>query len=145
MHRLATLADAARLLELRRRSIVELAPVGMSREDAETWAAKLTIAGMQQKLSQLEIWVAEVDGSIAGWVAIRDNRLEGMYTAPEYVGKSVGTGLLELVESRMREKGIAAIFAQASANAERFYLQRGYEQVGIRTQEYGLPIRKQLE
>lgn len=117
----------------------------MSQAEAETWAAKLTVAGMQQKLSQLEIWVAEVDASITGWAAIHGDRLEGMYVDPAFVGKGIGTGLLELVEGRMRAKGLASISAEASANAERFYLQRGYEPVGIRTQEYGLPVRKRLE
>lgn len=145
MHRLATFADASRLFELRRKSIVVLAPGGMSQAEAETWAAKLTVAGMQRKLSQLEIWVAEVDASIAGWAAIDGDRLEGMYVDPAFVGKGIGTGLLELVEGRMRAKGLASISAEASANAERFYLERGYEPVGIRTQEYGLPIRKRLD
>ena len=100
---------------------------------------------MQRKLSLLEIWVAEVDASIAGWAAIHGDRLEGMYVDPAFVGKGIGTGLLELVEGRMRARGLASISAEASANAERFYLQRGYEPVGIRTQKYGLPIRKRLE
>jgi putative acetyltransferase len=145
MHRLATLADASRLFELRRKSIVVLAPGGMSQAEAETWAAKLTVAGMQQKLTQLEIWVAEVDACVAGWAAIDGDRLEGMYVDPSFACKGIGTGLLELVEGRMRVKGLTSIFAKASANAERFYLQRGYEAVGIRTQEHGLPIRKRLE
>ena len=145
MHRLATFADASRLFELRRKSIVVLAPGGMSQAEAETWAAKLTVAGMQRKLSQLEIWVAEVDASIAGWAAIHGDRLEGMYVDPTFVGKGIGSGLLELVEGRMRAKGLASISAEASANAERFYIQRGYEPVGIRTEEHGLPIRKRLD
>ncbi|HEV7600552.1 MAG TPA: GNAT family N-acetyltransferase [Bradyrhizobium sp.] len=132
------------MFELRRKSIVVLAPGGMPQAEAQAWAAKLTVAGMQQKLSRLEIWVAEGDASIAGWAAIHGDRLEGMYVDPAFVGKGIGTGLLELVEGRMRANGLAAVSAQASANAERFYLQRGYQPVGIRTRQYGLPIRKRL-
>ena len=123
---------------------VVLAPGGMSQAEAESWAAKLTVAGMQRKLSQLEIWVAEADACITGWAAIHGDRLEGIYVDPAFAGKGIGTGLLELVEARMRAKGVAAISAAASANAERFYLQRGYQPAGIRTREYGLPIRKRL-
>jgi putative acetyltransferase len=144
MHRLATSADASRLFELRRKSIVVLAPGGMSQAEAESWAAKLTVAGMQEKLSRLEIWVAEADACITGWAAIHGDRLEGIYVDPAFAGKGIGSGLLELVEARMRAKGLAAISAEASANAERFYLQRGYQPAGIRTREYGLPIRKRL-
>ncbi len=83
VHRPATLDDAPRLFEVRRRSILELAPSGMPVEDAEVWAKKLTPAGMAQKLRELEIWVAERDDVIAGWGAIRGDVLEQLYTAPE--------------------------------------------------------------
>jgi hypothetical protein len=44
-YRPATPADAALLLDLRRRSITGLAPRGMSVADAERWAADLTLEG----------------------------------------------------------------------------------------------------
>ena len=51
VHRRATLSDAARLFEVRRRSILELAPSGMSVAEAEAWANKLTPAGMLWRLN----------------------------------------------------------------------------------------------
>ena len=69
-HRLATFVDAPRLFEVRRRSILELAPSGMPIEDAEAWAKKLTRTGMERKLREFEIWIAERDDVIArklGW------------------------------------------------------------------------------
>jgi putative acetyltransferase len=143
-HRLAMPADAVRLFELRRRSILTLAPREMSRPDAETWAATLNVAGMEQKIRELEIWVAEVDGVIAGWGAIHGNRLEGLYTDPEFVCQGIATGLLELLEALMRQRGIAAVSSQASANAERFYFRRGYEPIADRTLKQGQPMRKRL-
>jgi putative acetyltransferase len=56
--RLATLEDANRLFELRRHSIIALALRAMSMADANSWAATLTLAGIQQKLRELEVWVA---------------------------------------------------------------------------------------
>jgi putative acetyltransferase len=144
VHRLATLADAGRLFELRRQAIVVLAPKGMSVAEAETWAATLTVEGMKRKLRELEIWVAEVNGAVVGWGAIRGDRLEGLYTAPELAGRGVGTELLGLVEALMRARGIAAIIGEASPNAEEFYRRRGYEPVGRRTPERGQPMRKRL-
>src|SRR6201982_984897 len=77
-HRPDTLEDAAALLDLRRRSILELAAQGLPAGEAETWAAKLTLAGMDRKLRELEIWVAELDGVAAAWGAIRGGTLEGL-------------------------------------------------------------------
>jgi len=73
----ATLGDASRLFEVRRRSITELAPKGMSLAEAATWAQTLTVAGMRRKIRELEIWVAEVGERVVGWSAIRGDRLEG--------------------------------------------------------------------
>jgi len=82
-HRPATLADATRLFELRRKSILGLAPQGMSVAEAENWAAKLTVHGMEQKLRTMDVWVAEIDGRAVGWGATRGDKLEGLYTDPE--------------------------------------------------------------
>ena len=62
VHRPATLGDVNRLFELRRQSITKLAAKAMSLTDAASWAEKLTIAGMEKKIRELEIWVAEVNG-----------------------------------------------------------------------------------
>ena len=77
VHRPATPDDAADLFEIRRKAILELAPKGMPADEVKVWAAKLTLAGMAQKLSEFEIWVAELDGVAAGWGAIRGDTLEG--------------------------------------------------------------------
>jgi putative acetyltransferase len=133
VHRPATLGDATRLFEVRRRSILELAPAGMSVEDAEAWANKLTPAEMARKLRELEVWIAELDDVTAGWGAIRGDFLEGLYTAPEYAGQGVGAALLDRLEALMRGRGVDAVRAEASSNAKAFYLRRGYRQTGPQT------------
>lgn len=144
VHRPATPDDAADLFEIRRKAILELAPKGMPADEVKVWAAKLTLAGMAQKLSEFEIWVAELDGVAAGWGAIRGDTLEGLYTVPEFAGRGVGTALLEMLERRMREGGIDAIRAEASSNARAFYLQRGYLMSGPQTPGGAWPITKRL-
>jgi len=145
VHRRATLRDASALFELRRKSILGLAPRGMPAEEAEAWATHLDIAGMQRKLSDLEIWVAELDGKAIGWGAICEHLLEGLYTAPEASGQGVGTGLLTMLEGLIRARGIHMIFAEASSNAKDFYLRLGYRlAAGLRTSEHAWPIAKRL-
>ena len=143
-HRPATLEDANRLFELRRHSIIALAARAMSMANAKSWAAGLTRAGMQQKLRDLEVWVAEAEGAVAGWGAIRGDRLEGLYTDPRFAGRGIGTDLLRLLEARTRERGIRVLHAQASANALHFYLRRGYELCGQQTPDGAQSIAKRL-
>ena len=144
VHRLATRDDASRLFEIRRQSILGLASPGMPFEEARIWAAKLALAGMEQKLRELEIWIAELDGVMAGWGAIRGGHLEGLYTAPEFAGRGVGAALLEMLERLMRERGVHAVRAEASSNARDFYLRRGYEATGPQTPDGAWPITKRL-
>jgi putative acetyltransferase len=144
VHRLATFADASRLFELRQQAIIALAPKGMSVAEAQAWAATLTVEGMDRKLRELEIWVAEVNGVVVGWGAIQRDRLEGLYTDPEFAGRGVGTELLGMLEALMRGRDIPAAALEASSNAEEFYRRRGYEPIGLRTPEGAQPMRKRL-
>jgi putative acetyltransferase len=144
VHRRATLDDATRLFEVRRRSILELASSGMSVADAKAWAKQLTPSGMKRKLRELEIWIAELDDVIAGWGAIRGDFLEGLYTAPEYAGQGVGAALLDRLEALMRGRGVDAVRAEASSSAKAFYLRRGYRATGPQTPVGAWPITKQL-
>jgi putative acetyltransferase len=144
IHRMATLGDAGRLYCIRRQSILVLAPPLLAAVEAEVWAAKLSPAGMERKLRDLEIWVAELDGTVAGWGAIRGGYLEGLYTAPEFAGRGVGGDLLDLLERLMRGRGIAAVEAEASPNALAFYLRRGYRENGPQAGNGAWPIAKTL-
>jgi putative acetyltransferase len=143
-HRPATLDDAAALFDLRRRSILELAAKGLPGGEAETWAAKLTLAGMERKLRELEVWVAEWDGAAAGWGAIRGDALEGLYTAPQFAGRGVASGMLGCLEALMIARGIAAVHAEASSNARAFYFRHGYRMSGPQTADGAWPITKRL-
>jgi putative acetyltransferase len=116
----------------------------MSMTEAHAWAATLTVSGMERKIGDLEIWVAEVNDRVVGWGGIRGDRLEGLYTDPDFAGRGIGTELLGLLEASMRRRGIPAVFAEASTNAEHFYFQRGYETIGFRTPEGAQRIRKRL-
>ena len=144
VHRLATLGDARRLFELRRKSILALAPKGMAVAQAEIWAANLTVAGMEGKIREMEIWIVELNDTVVGWGALRGDQLEGLYTDPEFAGQGIATELLGMLEGLMRERGLPAVHAQASSNAEEFYLRRGYQPIGLRTPAGAQPVTKRL-
>lgn len=144
VHRLATTADVAGLFDLRRRSILELAARGLPSGEAEAWVAKHTLTRMERKLREFEIWVAEFGGSLAGWGAIGGDYLEGLYTAPEFAGRGVASGMLARLEGLLRNRGVPAIRADASANARDFYLHRGFRLIGPQGPAGTWPIQKQL-
>ena len=142
--RKATLIDVPHLWQLRRDSIIELAPEGMAIAQAEAWAATLTVTGMEQRFLETEIWVGETDGIIAGWIAMREDYIDGLYTDPRYARQSVGTRLLCLAERLMSERAIQIIRLEASLNAEQFYLRRGYLPTTVRVLNEAIPMEKRL-
>ena len=87
---------------------------------------------MERKIRELEIWVGKVNGTVVGWGAIRGDRVEGLYTDPEFAGRGIGTKLLGSLEG-LCEDGVFQQCAKASSNAEVFYVHRGYERTGPRT------------
>ena len=144
VYRRAMHEDASRLHDIRRRSILELAPPTMSKAAAQAWAAPLTPVGMEQKLRELEVWVAELDARVVGWGAIRGDVLEGLYVAPEFAGQGVGAGLLEMFEGLIRNRGFHSVRAEASVNAREFYFRHGYRGAGAQAPNGAWPIAKQL-
>ena len=90
-HRKAAPDDAKQLVDLRERSILELAPRGMPIAQAESWASKATTEGMDRKIREMEVWVAEINGKAVGWVAICGDYLEGLYTDPEFEKRGIGS------------------------------------------------------
>jgi putative acetyltransferase len=143
VYRPALRHDASRLYDIRRRSIQELAPPTMPAVEAHAWAERLTLSGMKRKLRKLEVWVAELDGVVAGWGAIRDDMLEGLYTAPEFARQGVGAGLLDRLEGLMREREFPSVRLEASSNARGFYLRRGYRPTGPQTPQGAWPMVKE--
>lgn len=143
VYRRAICKDASRLHDIRRRSILELAPPAIPAAEAQAWASKLSLFGMERKLLELEVWVAEFNGVAAGWGAIRGNRLEGLYAAPEFAGQGVGAGLLNELEGLIRDRGFPSVHAEASTNARDFYRRRGYRATGPQTPDGAWPIAKE--
>jgi len=144
VYRRAMRKDASRLHEIRRRSILELAPPTMPAAEAQAWAAQLTLSGMERKLRELEVWVAELDGVVVGWGAIRGDMLEALYVAAEFAGQGVGAGLLDRLEGLIRDRQFSSVRAEASVNARNFYLRRGYRATGPQTPKGAWPIAKEL-
>src|SRR5689334_20886092 len=103
--------DIRNLWNLRRESILQLAIHGMPSEQARKWAEKRTIEDIEAKFDEEELYVAEVNGATAGWASFSEDFLTGLYSAPEFSRKGVGSGLLNFVEDLMRRRGVEIIRA----------------------------------
>jgi GNAT superfamily N-acetyltransferase len=99
----------------------------MKAADAERWAMRLEPEGMAERMDRMEIWVAEADDRIVGWVGIQPGWLENLYRDPDPPWRGTGGALLAHAERLMRERGFHAVGLKSAASAVGFYRRHGYE------------------
>jgi GNAT superfamily N-acetyltransferase len=92
--------------------------------DAETqqWIARL--------IHDAEVWVAELEGRIAGLMVLDGEHLDQLYVAPGAQGGGVGSRLVELAKLRSPRRLLLWAF-QRNQRARAFYERRGFVTVEL--------------
>jgi putative acetyltransferase len=145
----AVTSDARHLFDIRRASILELAPPVMPIELARRWADAHQPDWIYDVLRDRAVWVLLFENQIAGWISATANNIDGLYTRPSHVRSGVGSQLLRFVEAELCRRGFCEATLHGSHNAIEFYTRAGYEAAGPHSEpdgsQYGgLPMRKPL-
>jgi ribosomal protein S18 acetylase RimI-like enzyme len=83
-----------------------------------------------------EVWLAEEDGRLLGFLAIRRSRrddrevLESLYVEPDAQNRGVGTALLDKAKA-LRPDGLYLWVFQRNEGARRFYERHGFRLVKL--------------
>jgi putative acetyltransferase len=80
------------------------------------------LSGMM--LAQNEVWVAEVEGQVAGFIAFSDGWVNQLYIAPAHQGQGLGGRLLDVAKTENEALQLWAFEENAPAIA--FYERRGF-------------------
>lgn len=81
-------------------------------------------AWLADRLLHDEIWVAEVDGAVVGYVRFTATWLDDLYVAPGWGRHGIGTALLDLVKS-LRPDGFGLWVFEVNEPARAFYAAQG--------------------
>ena len=81
----------------------------------------------EQVLPKLEVWVLETDAPI-GFMALKDNSVEGLFIDPAHIG--AGGGRLLLEHARRLKGPLLVDVNEQNPAALRFYLANGFEVIG---------------
>ncbi len=121
-------ADTRPLAQLFRASIEALAADDYDADQRAAWAAIADDANdFEARLGGALTLVALLDGEIAGFAALRDNRtLDMLYVRPDCAGCGVGAALVDALEKLAAGRGAERITVDAADSARDFFLRRGY-------------------
>lgn len=86
---------------------------------------------------QANVWVADVDGDVAGFVAVykREPTFGEIYMIavdPDFQQRAVGSALTDYALTRMREEGVAVAMVETGADPGHAPARRLYEKSGFR-------------
>ena len=127
----------------------------VDQEDLPDFLGPFAFAGDEDPAHQMMIenlihsefvYLAEVEGKIAGVLRGRMDRLGSLFVQPAYHHQGIGRCLVEHFEDEVRDRKGSVIRVASSLYAVPFYLKMGYKKsTGIRNswsfQGYGLPIQ----
>lgn len=106
---------------------------GYSEREMEIWTPALTIT--RAFILANEVWVAESDGSLAGFHALifskRRANLEHLWISPPYMRQGIGRALFEHAAGLCRERGYQVMEIVSDPNAQGFYERMGAGKVGV--------------
>lgn len=110
-------AIAEVLLRSRRDALPGLREVH-TEEETRGWVAAVLAV-------ECDVWVAEQDDRIVGFMALQGQMLEQLYVLPEYQGQGVGDRLLAQAR-RLSPEGLRLYTFQRNVRARSFYEKRGF-------------------
>ena len=110
---------------------------GYSNEFMNSCRDELTYGANEIADGGVEFAVADVNGKIAGFYALRrlspaEFDLEALFVDPGNIGEGYGALLLNHALSVVQKKGGEQLQIQSDPNAEEFYAAAGARQLGIR-------------
>ena len=99
-------------------------------------------------LRQMEaggVFVAEVDGAVAGFAAILpredgDSELDALFVEPEVWRQGVGRALVEHCCDAARSAGAASLHVVGNPHAEGFYKLCGFSVIGTKQMQLGVGL-----
>lgn len=123
--------DASACAALFYRAVHEGAAVAYSPQQREAWAKQVPEAEFwHRRLSNDVCFVAERDGSVAGFMTLEEDGYVGLaYVAPEEMGRGTAAALYAALLNTATCKGLKSLTTEASHLARPFFEKFGWQVV----------------
>ncbi len=135
--RAATPDDAAAISALVQRAVRLGNATAYPPEIIERICANFSRENVLRRMAEREVFVAEVEGRIAGTVSLRGDKLYSLFVAADRQGLGVGRHLVEHIEAIAAGKGVRELRLSAALSARPFYERLGYRLVTFELRDDG--------
>ena len=109
-------AEAVAAVHLASRRAAPMPPSVHADAEALPW--------LTARLAEDEVWVAEAEGAVVGYLRLTPTWLDDLYVAPTHAGQGVGSMLLDLAKA-VRPGGFSLWVFETNAPARAFYRRHG--------------------
>ena len=92
------------------------------------------------QITASQVWVAEVENRVAGFAALVEGELDGLFVEPDLWRSGVGAALIETVTHEARRKGLT-LSVVANPAALGFYERCGFAVEGEAQTRFGPALR----
>lgn len=124
--------DAQALADIFYNTIHKINIRDYSEAQVDAWApiTSQDAEGWKKKWENLKPFVAVIDNKVAGFVEFEPNgHIDCFYCHHDWIGKGVGSALMEAVISSAKKQNIKRIFAEVSITAKPFFESTGFRVV----------------
>ncbi len=94
----------------------------------------------RDQIERGQVIVAELDGRMAGFAAVVENELDGLFVEPDLWRQGIGSALIEAATHQARRDGLA-LRVIASPTAREFYESCGFSVEGEAATRFGPALR----
>ena len=124
----AVAADAAQIIDIHSRSIRALCSGDYTAEQIEAWIGKRTPEEMALRIARHPFFVAQRNGKLSGFATfnMKSSELLSIYVDPEFARQGVASALMNVLLADARNKGLTALWLDASLTAVPFYERIGF-------------------
>ncbi len=92
--------------------------------------AGFSLERVRARIRSQDVFIAEIDGEIAGTGAYAHGQLWALFVSPERQRLGLGSLLVDHIEAFARQRGVAQLELSASLTGVEFYERLGYRKLG---------------
>lgn len=123
--RAVSAADVPKLAEVFTRAVHEIAAASYDAAQRDAWAPQdMDLEQWRARLAEQQIWLAEIGGQIAGFIGMKAQHVEMLFTHPAYARCGVASALYR--HALQQRPAGAPITTDASLEARPFFERHGW-------------------